>query len=145
MAEAQVSALSTIKTPPNSNEAEQSLLGALMLKAEAWDQVADQVDESDFYRENHRLIFRAISDLASEGEPFDAITITEWFARHGKLDRVDSGAYLTMLANETPGPANINGYAQIVREKTFLRKMIEVGIDHAESELGTFVSYYIAE
>ncbi|HLR86632.1 MAG TPA: DnaB-like helicase N-terminal domain-containing protein, partial [Wenzhouxiangella sp.] len=137
MAEAQVSTLSTIKTPPNSNEAEQSLLGALMLKAEAWDQVADQVDESDFYRENHRLIYRAISDLASEGEPFDAITVTEWFARHGKLDRVDSGAYLTMLANETPGPANINGYAQIVREKSILRQLIAVGTDIADTALGT--------
>lgn len=137
MAEAQISTLATIKTPPNSNEAEQSLLGALMLKAEAWDQVADQVDESDFYRENHRMIYRAISDLASEGEPFDAITVTEWFSRHGKLDRVDSGAYLTMLANETPGPANINGYAQIVREKSILRQLIAVGTDIADTALGT--------
>src|SRR5690625_7282432 len=109
MAEAQVSTLSTIKTPPNSNEAEQSLLGALMLKAEAWDQVADQVDESDFYRENHRLIYRAISDLASEGEPFDAITVYAWFALHVLLVRVDSGAYLTMLTMNLPGSTTIIG------------------------------------
>src|SRR5690625_7943652 len=127
MAEAQVSTLSTIKTPPNSNEAEQSLLGALMLKAEAWDQVADQVDESDFYRENHRLIYSAISDLASEGEPFDAITVTEWFARVVKLDRVDSVASVIMSANAMPGPAYINGYAQVVCSHSCRREPLACG------------------
>ncbi|HSH27389.1 MAG TPA: DnaB-like helicase N-terminal domain-containing protein, partial [Wenzhouxiangella sp.] len=124
MAEPRISTLSNVKAPPNSNEAEQSLLGALMLGPNVWDQVADQIDEVDFYRENHRLIFRAISELAGDGQPCDAVTVSEWFARHDKLDKVDSGAYLTMLANETPGPANASGYAHIVREKSILRQLI---------------------
>jgi len=137
VAEPRISTLSNVKAPPHSNEAEQSLLGALMLGPDVWDRVAGQIDEGDFYRENHRLIFRAISDLAANGQPCDAVTVNEWFARHGKLDKVDSGAYLTMLANETPGPANASGYAQIVREKSILRQLIQIGTDIADNALQT--------
>ncbi len=137
MAEAQLSQLTNVKAPPHSNEAEQSLLGALMLSATAWDKVADQVDEADFYRQTHRLIFRAISQLCHEGQPCDAVTLAEWVSRHGKLDRVDGGAYLTMLANETPGPANVLGYAAIVRERSILRQLIEVGTEIADDALGS--------
>jgi replicative DNA helicase len=137
VAEPRLNPLSNVKAPPHSNEAEQSLLGALMLGPDVWDRVADQIDEVDFYRENHRLIFRAISELAQEGQPCDAITVAEWFSRHGKLDKVDSGAYLTMLANETPGPANAVGYAQIVREKSILRQLVQIGSDIADTALGT--------
>jgi len=137
VAEAQLSQLTNVKAPPHSNEAEQSLLGALMLSATAWDKVADQVDEADFYRQTHRLIFRAISQLCHEGQPCDAVTLAEWFSRHGKLDRVDGGAYLTMLANETPGPANVLGYAAIVRERSILRQLIEVGTEIADDALGS--------
>ncbi len=136
MAEAQLSTLSNVKAPPHSNEAEQSLLGALMLSANAWDKVADQVDESDFYRQTHRLIFRAISELCNQGQPCDAITVADWFVRNGKLDQVDGGAYLTMLANETPGTANVLGYAGIVRERSILRQLIEVGTQIADEALG---------
>ncbi|QKK02599.1 MAG: replicative DNA helicase [Pseudomonadota bacterium] len=135
MAEARLSTLSNAKTPPHSNEAEQSLLGALMLSVEAWDKVADQVDEADFYRESHRLIFRAITELCQQGQPCDAVTVSEWFASRGQLDRVDAGAYLTMLANETPGAVNVLGYAQIVREKSILRKLIEIGTEISDSAL----------
>lgn len=135
MAEARISTLSNVKAPPHSNEAEQSLLGALMLSANAWDKIADQVDESDFYRENHRLIFRAIADLCHKGQPCDAVTVAEWFSSHDKLDRVDGGAYVTMLANETPGPSNILGYAHIVREKSILRQLIDIGTGIADDAL----------
>jgi len=135
VAEARLSTLSNAKTPPHSNEAEQSLLGALMLSVEAWDKVADQVDEADFYRESHRLIFRAITELCQQGQPCDAVTVSEWFASRGQLDRVDAGAYLTMLANETPGAVNVLGYAQIVREKSILRKLIEIGTEISDSAL----------
>jgi replicative DNA helicase len=108
-----------------------------MLGSDVWDRVADQIDEVDFYRENHRLIFRAIAELCQEGQPCDAITVNEWFARHGKHDKVDSGAYLTMLANETPGPANAVGYAQIVREKSILRQLVEIGTNIADTALST--------
>ncbi len=137
MAEAILSQLSSVKAPPHSNEAEQSLLGALMLSSNAWDKVADQIDEADFYRENHRLIFRAITELSQQGQPCDAVTVAEWFARNGKLERVDGGAYITMLANETPGPANIIGYAHIVRERSILRQLIEIGTSIADDALQT--------
>ncbi len=137
MAEARLSTLSNAKAPPHSNEAEQSLLGALMLSANTWDKVADQIDESDFYRENHRLIFRAISDLCQSGQPCDAVTVADWFASRDKLDRVDGGAYLTMLANETPGATNAIGYATIVRERSILRQLIEIGTSIADDALTT--------
>ncbi len=135
MAEARLAQISNAKAPPHSNEAEQSLLGGLMLSTTAWDKVADQVDEADFYRENHRLIFRAISELCHQGQPCDPVTVAEWFSRHGKPDRIDGGAYLTMLANETPGPANILGYARIVREKSILRQLIDIGTEIADNAL----------
>ncbi|NCO19403.1 MAG: replicative DNA helicase [Gammaproteobacteria bacterium] len=116
-------------------EAEQSLLGALMLAAEAWDKVADKLSERDFYRETHRLIFRAIGELQDDHQPTDAVTVADWFARHNLLERVEGGAYLTMLANETPGWTNITGYAQIVREKSVLRQLIEIGSQVADSAL----------
>jgi len=137
VAEPRISTLSNVKAPPHSNEAEQSLLGALMLGPDVWDRVADQVDEVDFYRENHRLIFRAISELTGDGQPCDAVTVAEWFARNGKLDKIDSGAYVTMLANETPGPANATGYAHIVRERSILRQLIQIGTEIADNALQT--------
>ena len=137
MAEAQIQSLTQAKAPPHSNEAEQSLLGALMLSVDAWDKVADQIDETDFYRENHRLVYRAIGELCADGQPCDAVTVAEWFARHGKLDRVDGGAYITMLANETPGPANVIGYAHIVRERSILRQLIEIGTRIADDALAS--------
>lgn len=118
-----------IKRPPHSNEAEQSVLGGAMMaspQSVAW------LTEDDFYRESHRLIWRAIIDLDRSGQQPDAVTVTEWFQRHGKLDKVDSGAYLTKLVNETPGPANLKGYARIVRDKARLRRLIQIGSDVAD-------------
>ena len=108
-------------------EAEQSVLGGLLLSTSAWDQVADKVVESDFYREDHRLIFRAIRDLHDAGRPCDAVTVSEWFESHGKADQVDGGNYISQLANNTPSAANVGAYADIVREKSILRSLIDVG------------------
>lgn len=135
MAQPDITPLQSVRQPPNSMEAEQSLLGALMLATEAWDKVADKLAERDFYRETHRLVFRAISELQAEHQPTDAVTVADWFGRHNLLDRVEGGAYLTMLANETPGWTNITGYAQIVREKSVLRQLIEIGTQVADSAL----------
>jgi replicative DNA helicase len=115
------------KVPPHSMEAEQSVLGGLLLSSSAWDQVADKVVESDFYREDHRLIFRAIRDLHDAGKPCDAVTVSEWFESHGKADQVDGGNYISQLANNTPSAANVGAYADIVREKSILRSLIDVG------------------
>lgn len=116
-----------LKVPPHSIEAEQAVLGGLLLSASAWDQVADLVTESDFYREDHRSIFRAISELHDLSRPCDAVTITEWFESHGQIELVDGGAYIGQLVNSTPSAANIHAYAEIVREKSILRSLIEVG------------------
>jgi replicative DNA helicase len=116
-----------LRVPPHSIEAEQSVLGGLMLVGEAWDQVADRLVEEDFYRREHRLIFRAIGQLAGAGHPCDAVTLGEWFERHGETANVGGVAYLAELANNTPSAANIAAYADIVRDKSVLRKLIEAG------------------
>ncbi|MDX1626261.1 MAG: replicative DNA helicase [Wenzhouxiangellaceae bacterium] len=135
MAEGNITPLKPVRQPPNSMEAEQSLLGALMLSEHAWDKIADRLGEGDFYRETHRLIFRAIAELQADHQPSDAVTVADWFARNDLLDRVEGGAYLTMLANDTPGTSNILGYADIVREKSILRQLIEIGTDVADAAL----------
>ncbi|MES2404545.1 MAG: replicative DNA helicase [Pseudomonadota bacterium] len=116
-----------LRVPPHSIEAEQSVLGGLMLVGEAWDQVADRITEEDFYRREHRLIFRAIGELAMASKPCDAVTLGEWFERHGETANIGGVAYLAELANNTPSAANIAAYADIVRDKAVLRKLIEAG------------------
>jgi replicative DNA helicase len=116
-----------LRLPPQSVEAEQAVLGGLMLAPDAYDRVADQLTEQDFYRRDHQLIFRAIRELAEKNRPFDAVTLGEWFESQGLAEQVAGGAYLIELASTTPSAANIVAYAEIVRDKAVLRKLIEVG------------------
>lgn len=116
----------TLRIPPHDIPAEQAVLGGLMLVAEAFDDVADVVVEDDFYRREHRLIFRAISGLVAASQPLDAVTLGEWFERHAETASIGGPAYLAELANNTPSAANINAYAKIVRDKSVLRQLIEV-------------------
>jgi replicative DNA helicase len=127
MPEPRLAPVEQLKVPPNSIEAEQSVLGGLLLSPGAWDQVADVVVEDDFYREDHRLIFRAIQELHDNSRPTDAVTVTEWFESHGQADMIDGGSYIGQLVDSTPSAANILAYADIVREKSILRSLIEVG------------------
>lgn len=127
MAAPKLSVVDSPKVPPHSLEAEQSVLGGLMLSSTAWDQIADKVVEADFYREDHRMIFQAITDLHENSRPCDAVTVTEWFESHGKVDLIDGGNYISQLANNTPSAANVGAYADIVREKSILRNLIDVG------------------
>ncbi len=115
-----------IKLPPFSIEAEQAVLGGLMLDNLAWDKIADIINEEDFYRRDHRLIFRAIASLANEGQPCDAVTLSEWLEKQGELDNAGGLTYLGSLANNTPTAANIKAYADIVRERSVLRHLINV-------------------
>ncbi len=121
------------KLPPQSLEAEQALLGGLMLSNEAWDQIADRVVETDFYQKEHRLIFRAIGELAEVDRPRDVVTLAEQLDNVGKLEDAGGLAYLGRLAQDTPGAANIAAYADIVRERSVLRQMISVGNEIANS------------
>ncbi len=116
-----------LRVPPHSIDAEQAVLGGLMLDEHAWERIADKLGEEDFYRRDHRLIFRAIGDLASKNQPCDAVTLGEWFESSGLADEVGGVAYVIQLANATPSAANILAYAGIVREKSVLRQLIEAG------------------
>ena len=116
-----------LKTPPNSIEAEQALIGGLMLNAEAWDKVADVVVSEDFYRKDHRLIFTAIGHLIEDGSPCDVVTVSEYLDGRGELEQAGGLEYLATLANETAGAANARAYANILRERATLRALINAG------------------
>ncbi len=118
---------SALKVPPHSLQAEQAVLGGLMLDNSAWDTVADSVTEQDFYRRDHRLIFRAITQLAEKCHPLDAVTLSEWLDQNRLLDEVGGLMALGTLAQNTPSAANIKAYADIVRENSVMRQLIEVG------------------
>ncbi len=125
--------LEQLKMPPHSFEAEQSVLGGLMLNNEAWDRVAERVAEHDFYSRPHRLIFAGMTRLSTQGLPIDLITLQEELERHEQLEAAGGFAYLVEIAKNTPSAANISAYAEIVRERAVVREMISVANDIAES------------
>ncbi len=122
-----------LKVPPHSVEAEQAVLGGLMLDNNAWDQVAERLNEHDFYRLDHRTIFRSMSDLVLQSKPLDIITVSEALERSRELEMAGGLSYLGGLAKNTPTSANIAAYADIVRERAILRRLIEVGGEIIES------------
>ncbi|TDJ10218.1 MAG: replicative DNA helicase [Gammaproteobacteria bacterium] len=126
-----------LKVPPNSIEAEQSLLGGLMLDNAAWDKVADLIVASDFYRKDHRLIFAAIAELAETSNPCDVVTLSELLDNRDELEASGGLEYLAMLSNETPGAANVRAYAKILRERSTLRSLISAGNQISGSAFGT--------
>jgi replicative DNA helicase len=126
-----------LRLPPHSIEAEQSVLGGLMLDSSAWDQVADRVVPDDFYRQDHRLIFEAAGGLINRGQPCDAVTISTQLESQGTLDQVGGLAYIGSLARDTPTAANIRAYADIVRERSVLRQLIAAGNMIVHSALDT--------
>ena len=115
------------RTPPYSLDAEQAVLGALMLSDEAYFKISDKVSASDFYRHDHRIIFEAISALKERGQPCDAVTLGEWLERKEQSEAAGGIGYVIEIANNTPGAANIVAYAEIVREKSILRSLMEAG------------------
>ncbi|MDD9855280.1 MAG: replicative DNA helicase, partial [Gammaproteobacteria bacterium] len=114
-------------------EAEQSLLGGLLLDNRKWDEIAGAVTAEDFYDQNHRLIFAAISSLQEDGKPVDIITVTEFLEKREQLEKAGGAAYISGLANNTPGVANILAYAEIVRDRAILRALILASNDIAET------------
>jgi replicative DNA helicase len=124
---------SALKVPPHSIEAEQAVLGGLMLDNNAWERVLDAVSDGDFYRHDHRLIFRAIFKLAERNHPFDVVTVSEQLDQEGQLSQVGGLAYLGELAKNTPSVANIKAYAQIIRERATLRQLIGISGEIADS------------
>jgi replicative DNA helicase len=126
-----------VNTPPASVEAEQALLGGLMLDNHSWDMIASRVSETDFYRPDHRLIFDSLKTLSSRDRPRDAITVSEYLDSTGVLGEAGGLAYLSTLVKDTPSAANIVTYADIVRERALLRELITVGNDIASSAFHT--------
>ena len=122
-----------LKVPPHSTEAEQAVLGGLMLDNDTWDRVQEFVSDGDFYRHDHRLLFRAIGRLLERNVPFDAVTLAEQLDNEGQLAQVGGLAYLVELAKNIPSVANIRAYAQIVRERATLRELIRVSNEIADS------------
>lgn len=126
-----------IKLPPHSLEAEQSVLGGLMLDNQAWDGISDHLVADDFYRYEHRLVFNVMLHLAEAGQPLDVVTLSEALETRDQLDTVGGLAFLAELARNTPSASNIRAYADIVRERATLRKLIRAANQIAE---GAFAS-----
>ena len=122
-----------LKVPPHSVEAEQSVLGGLMLNSEAWLNVIDILRAEDFYRLEHRLLFEAMDVLWRDNKPIDAVTLSGALADNGHLDRIGGGAFLADLAESTPGASNVSAYARIVRERSTRRQLIRAGQRIADS------------
>ena len=125
--------LDAVRTPPHSVEAEQSVLGGLLLDNAAWDRIGDVVNEADFYRADHRTIFQHIAQLVEHNKPADALTVAESLERSGKLTDVGGQAYIGSLALNTPSAANIRRYGEIVRERSIMRNLAAVGTAIADS------------
>ena len=122
-----------LRIPPNSLEAEQAILGGLLLNNSAWDDVAERVGARDFYRKAHRQIFEVIAQLVEEENPCDLVTVSQALTQLGQLEGIGGMTYLSELARNTPSAANITAYAEIVRERSILRQLINVSHDVADS------------
>jgi len=127
--------ISAIKLPPHSLEAEQSLIGGILLDNAAWERIADLVNEADFYRDDHRRIYRHIARLIDLGKPADVVTVFESLEKNGEAEQSGGLAYLAEVADNTPSAANIRRYAEIVRERAILRKLVAVGDEIAANAL----------
>ena len=126
-----------LKVPPHSLEAEQSVLGGLLLDNETWDRVAERTVADDFYSRSHRLIFETVGALIELGEPVDLITLSEALENDQKLEDAGGFVYLAEMMKNTPSAANITAYADIVRERAVTREMISVANEIAEAGYDT--------
>lgn len=122
-----------IKMPPHSLEAEQSVLGGLLLDNEAWEKVAEKLVADDFYRKDHKLIYKALHYLADNAKAMDVVTLFEFLEQEGEADEIGGLAYIADLAKNTPSASNIGAYADIVRERAVLRSLISVANEIADS------------
>lgn len=122
-----------LRRPPHSAEAEQSIIGGLMLDNQVWEKIGTKLCESDFYRTEHRILFRAITELARKDQPFDVVTLLDTLKSAHDLDDAGGETYLFELANNTPSVANVPAYAEIVREKSVQRQLIAVAAEIADS------------
>lgn len=123
-----------LKIPPHSIEAEQSVLGSMLIAPESWDTVTEIIGSDDFYNRAHQTIFIAVLDLLKHNLPVDLITVSEQLEKHDKLEEAGGFAYLAELAKNTPSAANVAAYAQIIKERAITRELI--GVAHNIAEVG---------
>ncbi|MGK0501602.1 MAG: replicative DNA helicase, partial [Alteromonadaceae bacterium] len=123
-----------LKVPPHSIEAEQSVLGSMLIDPESWDKVAELVTDTDFYNRSHQTIYSAITRLLNRSAPVDLITVSEELEKHDELENAGGFAYLGELAKNTPSSANVVSYAQIISERAITRELI--GVAHEIAEVG---------
>lgn len=123
-----------LKIPPHSIEAELAVLGGILIDKDVWDSVCERVCEDDFYRKDHRLIFRAIYELSEKGEPYDIVTVAEWLEDNHLLDDAGGMGKLALMVESTPTASNIDAYANIVRKRSILRQLI-----HATTEINNII------
>ena len=123
----------TLKRPPHSFEAEQAIIGGVMLDNQVYDKIETVLCETDFYRVEHRILYQAIMQLARKGHPFDVVTLLDTLKSTNQLDDAGGEAYLFELANNTPSVANVSAYAEIVREKSVQRQLISIAGEIADS------------
>jgi replicative DNA helicase len=125
--------INALRVPPHSIEAEQSVLGSLLLDNQAWDKIADLITDHDFYRHDHRLIFKHIALLIEHNKPADVVTVAESLEKHAEIDAVGGLEYISIIASNTPSSANIRRYAEIVRERSVMRALAVAGTEIVES------------
>ncbi|NVK54135.1 MAG: replicative DNA helicase [Alteromonadaceae bacterium] len=121
-----------LKVPPHSIEAEQAVLGSMLIDPESWDKVSELVTDSEFYNRSHQIVFKAILQLLANSQPVDLITVSELLENNDKLDDAGGFAYLGELARNTPSSANVTAYAKIIRERAITRELIGVANEIAE-------------
>ncbi len=125
---------SALKIPPHSIEAEQSVLGGVLINNDSWLAVAERLHDEDFYRKDHRVIFNAISSLESAGDPFDVVTVVEWLENHNLLEDAGGMGYIAALAENATGTSSIPAYTDIIRKRSIMRQLIR-----ASNEIGETV------
>jgi len=129
--------IAQLRIPPHSIEAESSVLGGLLLDNTAWDRVGDLLKDGDFYRYEHKLIFVSVRDLVNANKPADVITVYEQLQSIGKSEEIGGLAYLNSLAQYVPSASNIRRYAEIVRERAILRKLVTASDEIATNAFNT--------
>jgi Replicative DNA helicase len=129
MAEASTPEEDLLRLPPQAIEAEQSILGSMMLDNKIIDDISTELASMDFYRNDHQLIFNEIINLDERGEAVDVVTVSESLTHQGQLDSAGGLAYLGALAQNTPNTGNVKSYAKIVRERAILRRLIDSAND----------------
>src|SRR5699024_4052584 len=125
--------LAQIKTPPHSIEAEQAVLGGLLIDKDAWDRIDGILSPGDFYSKNHRIIFETIHSLYNEMQSIDILTVSDDLKQRELLEEVGGLPYLATLAQDMPSVSNIPAYANIVYDRSVVRKLITVGTNIADS------------